>query len=273
MPWVSSLPLPPQSNIVLLGGPYHYQDFKNNVRTKNNECAIISKTCLPVELYKFILHDAQQDGVSCDYSCGGEYGLNLSKGCVIRPFLSGTFLGENEVTYLEVTKDYINILPNSECVKKSSTVLINVSVANYTFYSCTFFCHKILFCSLYLKLPQAPDINPLNSLVTALDMDMITGSGKSYGILFDIKTTTSVVIAGVELVFATTSLTYYKIWSKEGSWQDVAVDEPNYFKLTDISTSLHDVTSPSLSRFFIHAYSIMAIKVKIKFCKGFLPFP
>lgn len=59
---------------------------------------------------------------------------------------------------------------------------------------------------------------------------MITGSGKSYGILFDIETATSVVIAGMELVLSTTSPTYYEIWSKEGSWQDVNVDEPNYFE-------------------------------------------
>ena len=78
--------------------------------------------------------------------------------------------------------------------------------------------------------PTVPDVNPLNNLVTALDMDMITGSGKSYGILFDIETTTSVVIAGMELVLSATSHTYYEIWSKEGSWPDVNVDEPKYFE-------------------------------------------
>jgi hypothetical protein len=82
---------------------------------------------------------------------------------------------------------------------------------------------------MFEQLPTAPDVNPLRSLVTALDADMITGSGKSYGILFDIETTTSVVIAGMELVLATTSPTNYEIWSKQGSWQDVNVDEPNYF--------------------------------------------
>lgn len=71
----------------------------------------------------------------------------------------------------------------------------------------------------------------LNNLVTALKNDTMTGRGKAYGILFDIEnaaSTFSFVIKGMDLYLATTSPTHYEIWSKEGSWQDVIGDNPDY---------------------------------------------
>ena len=116
-----------------MGGPYYYQDFDSDGTTEDhNRRAIISKTCLPVGSYKFVLHDVQRDGICCDYG-RGEYGLNLSNGRVVRPLSSGTFLGENEVTSFQVTEDDIDILPDNENIEESSTssaptVLVNVSV-------------------------------------------------------------------------------------------------------------------------------------------------
>lgn len=58
-------------------------------------------------------------------------------------------------------------------------------------------------------------------------------TGKSYGILFDLENTASAFsfeIKGIDLVLATTSPTHYEIWSKEGSWQDVIGENPDYFE-------------------------------------------
>ena len=116
-----------------MGGPYYYQDFDSDGTTVgHNRRAIIAKTCLPVGSYKFVLHDAQRDGICCDYG-RGEYGLNLSKGRVVRPLSSGSFLGENEFTSFQVTEDDIDILPDNESIDESSTlsaptVVTNVSV-------------------------------------------------------------------------------------------------------------------------------------------------
>jgi hypothetical protein len=123
---------PPQATVVLSGGPYHYQDFDSDVAFENHNRAIIAKTCLQVGSYKFVLHDAQRDGICCDYG-RGEYGLNLSMSRVVRPLSSGTFLAEKEVTSFQVTEDDIDILPDNESVEESSTsstptFLTNVSL-------------------------------------------------------------------------------------------------------------------------------------------------
>lgn len=130
---VSSSPSPKTTVVLKSGGPYYYQDFDSDGTTVgHNRRAIIAKTCLPVGSYKFVLHDAQRDGICCDYG-RGEYGLNLSKGRVVRPLSSGSFLGENEFTSFQVTEDDIDILPDNESIDESSTlsaptVVTNVSV-------------------------------------------------------------------------------------------------------------------------------------------------
>jgi len=129
-----SPPSPPQTTVLLSGGPYPYQDFDRDASFKDHDSAIIAKACLPVGSYKFVLHDVQRDGICCDYG-RGEYGLNLSKGRVIRPLSSGTFMGENEVTSFQVTEDDIDIIPEStDSIKESiassmPTVGTNVSVS------------------------------------------------------------------------------------------------------------------------------------------------
>lgn len=62
---------------------------------------------------------------------------------------------------------------------------------------------------------------------------MMTGRGKSYGILFDVESIASAStfsIKGMDLVLATTASTHYEIWWKKGSWQDVIGDNPDYFE-------------------------------------------
>ncbi len=44
---------------------------------------IRATTCLPVGSYTFTLYDAGEDGICCDYG-RGEYGINHSKGRVVR---------------------------------------------------------------------------------------------------------------------------------------------------------------------------------------------
>ena len=46
----------------------------------------------------------------CDYG-RGEYGINLSKGRVIRPLSLGKFSGTSQVTPFQVTTDDIDVLP------------------------------------------------------------------------------------------------------------------------------------------------------------------
>lgn len=71
---------------------------------------IQATSCLPVGSYSFILYDAKGDGICCSYG-RGEYGINLSKGRVIRPLSSGRFTGAGEVTPFQVTADDIDIRP------------------------------------------------------------------------------------------------------------------------------------------------------------------
>ena len=73
----------------------------------------------------------------------------------------------------------------------------------------------------------------LTSLVTVSGDDTTTNRGKSYGILFDVKTLdnggSSIIISGMDLYLDTKSQTHYEIWTKEGSWQDVNESNPDYF--------------------------------------------
>lgn len=74
-------------------------------------------------------------------------------------------------------------------------------------------------------------VNSLNSFVTVTDIDVTTGRGKSYGVLFDIEATlSSLVIAGMDLYLDTTSPTHYETWTKQGSWQLVENENPDYFE-------------------------------------------
>lgn len=75
------------------------------------------------------------------------------------------------------------------------------------------------------------NVHSLSSLVTVSGDGDTTNRGKSYGILFDVKTPSggpSIVISGMDLYLDTTSQTHYEIWTKGGSWQDVADSNPDY---------------------------------------------
>ena len=65
---------------------------------------------MPTGVYAFILHDARGDGICCSYG-QGEYGLDLSKGRVIRPLSPGKFSGAVQFTPFEVIADDIDVLP------------------------------------------------------------------------------------------------------------------------------------------------------------------
>jgi hypothetical protein len=69
--------------------------------------------------------------------------------------------------------------------------------------------------------------------VTVPNINVATGRGKSYGVLFDIEAAriySSLVIAGMDLYLDTTSSTHYEIWTKRGSWQVVKSSDPDYFE-------------------------------------------
>ena len=58
------------------------------------------------------MYDAKGDGICCSYG-RGEYGVNLSKGRVIRPLAEGKFKGNKQVTPFVVSEDDIDILADT----------------------------------------------------------------------------------------------------------------------------------------------------------------
>ena len=56
------------SLVFLEGGPYSYQEDFDNEAIGSHYNAIIAETCLPVGSYKFILYDAEEDGICCEVS-------------------------------------------------------------------------------------------------------------------------------------------------------------------------------------------------------------
>lgn len=60
---------------------------------------------------KMIIYDEGDDGICCDYG-RGEYGINLSKGRVIRPLSKGEF-GASQVTSFQVTDKDLDVFPES----------------------------------------------------------------------------------------------------------------------------------------------------------------
>lgn len=69
--------------------------------------------------------------------------------------------------------------------------------------------------------------------MTVSDIDVTTGRGKSYGVLFDVKSTVTsllLVIVGMDLYLDTTSPIHYEIWTKGGSWQILNNEDPDYFE-------------------------------------------
>eukprot|EP00581_Thalassiosira_minuscula_P013151 CAMPEP_0183729392 /NCGR_PEP_ID=MMETSP0737-20130205/30126_1 /TAXON_ID=385413 /ORGANISM="Thalassiosira miniscula, Strain CCMP1093" /LENGTH=1010 /DNA_ID=CAMNT_0025961555 /DNA_START=121 /DNA_END=3150 /DNA_ORIENTATION=+ len=100
-----------QGEVVLSGGPYLYRaQFDHDALGSHYEM-IHATTCLPIGSYAFILYDAKGDGICCNYG-RGEYGINLSKGRVIRPLSNGKFTGAGEVTPFEVKTEDIDVLPD-----------------------------------------------------------------------------------------------------------------------------------------------------------------
>lgn len=102
-----------QAGVVLSGGPYSYQADSGNSAVGSHFNAIIAETCLVPGSYSFVLHDAAEDGICCGSKGRGEYGINLSKGRVIRPFSQGKFVGSQEITAFQVTDDDIDVLGTS----------------------------------------------------------------------------------------------------------------------------------------------------------------
>ena len=102
---------------------------------------------------------------------------------------------------------------------------------------------------MHLQRPTNTSMNnTLTSLVTASGDDLVTGLGKSYGILFDVETTptsSSLVIAGMDLYLVDTTLsTHYEIWTKTGSWEDIAVLTT---KPADYLTGFHKVSHGTIT--------------------------
>jgi len=244
--------------VVMSGGPYSYQgDFETETGSSHYN-AIIAETCLPVGSYRFVLYDAAEDGICCEYG-RGEYGINLSKGNVIRPLSPGKFSSASEVTPFEVTKDDIDVLNASSSLTDAAandssdlsspspidtslegssespapdTNVNNVDPSNTPASSLADTGLKDPLASPYLVASRpTTSINSLSSLVTVSDNNMSAGRGKSYGILFDVETTpsaSSLVIAGMDLYLETTSPTHIEVWTKAGSWQDVNDANPDY---------------------------------------------
>ena len=92
------------------GGPYSYTKAFDNGSTGDHYEMVHSTTCLSVGKYAFILYDAKEDGICCQYG-RGEYGINLSKGKTIRPLSPGDFDGTEEITPFTVSEDDIDVLP------------------------------------------------------------------------------------------------------------------------------------------------------------------
>ena len=106
-----------QGRVVLAGGPYSYKNEFDKKESSNNPTGshyemVHANTCLPEGYYTFILYDAKGDGICCSYG-RGEYGVNLSKGRVIRPLAEGKFKGNKQVTPFVVSEDDIDILADT----------------------------------------------------------------------------------------------------------------------------------------------------------------
>ena len=95
-------------SVLLGGGPYEYKKQFDIDAIGSHYEMIQATTCLPIGLYTFILYDAKGDGICCSYG-HGEYGLNLSRGKVIRPLSLGKFSGAGQVTPFEVVEDDIDV--------------------------------------------------------------------------------------------------------------------------------------------------------------------
>ena len=245
-----------------MGGPYQYKKQFDSETTGSHYDAIVGETCLPVGSYTFTIYDAKGDGICCDYG-RGEYGINLSKGRVIRPLSSGKFTGASQATPFEVSEADIDVFPASYSPGDTDTVVdpqvalppadtdtvVDPQVAspppldsntsdsetnvNTLDQSATSLEDSAEGTPVTVSAkPPTTSVNSLTSLVTVPSDGVTTGRGKSYGILFDVEVkgeASSVVISGMDMYLDTTS-THYEVWTKQGSWQDVDnVNNPEYF--------------------------------------------
>ncbi|KAL7537674.1 hypothetical protein ACHAWF_005867 [Thalassiosira exigua] len=247
-----------QWDTVLAGGPYSYrEDFNNDMASGSHYNAIIATTCLSIGSYKFVLSDEGKDGICCNYGIG-EYGINLSSGSVgrvVRPLSAGKFKGPQSVTSFMVTNDDVESLPvvgstptqlihSSNQVEGESPPSADVASTSEALPGSMGFEHPEVHGATYTKEPLvthfvAPNtvpttsINALSSLVTLPDA-VTTKFSKSFGILFDIETSSSgklpLVIAGMDMYLDSTNSVHYEVWSKPGSWQDIDATNPQYFK-------------------------------------------
>lgn len=244
-------------SVVLSGGPYAYtNDFDSETTSSSHYNAIIAEQCLPVGSYKFVLKDV--DGICCDYG-RGEYGVNLSKGRVIRPLTPGKFKGGSQTTSFDVTLEDVDVFPalpslaeeiisNDESPGASSPSVDSDSVSSSVPNAETennadivtspsssavdTITENVVASPPVANSPASTSIYSLNSLVTVPSDGVIPSRGKSYGILFDVQTAlsdTPLVITGMDLYLDTQKTSHYEIWSKAGSWQDVNDSNPNYF--------------------------------------------
>lgn len=211
---------------MMSGGPYSYQDDFENEASESHYSAIIQEMCLPIGSYEFVLYDQSSDGICCDYG-RGEYGIEFTNGRVIRQISRGAFSGSSEVTPFDVTNEDVNVFAASMSAEVTNDpshdanqldLLNNSSVLNSmddSGLSAAVPCH------------MTTAENSLDSFVTVPDIDVTTGRGKSYGILYDVVNThdsSSLVIVSMDLYIDTTSATHYEIWTKQGSWQDMGSD-------------------------------------------------
>jgi hypothetical protein len=218
---------------VMSGGPYSFQDDFENEASKSHYNAIIEEMCLPIGSYEFVLYDESSDGICCDYG-RGEYGIEFTNGRVIRPISRGVFSGSSEVTPFDVTAEDVNVFAASMSAEvtidpshdaNQLDMLNNSSVLNSMDDS-----------GLSDAVPYHMTTveNSLDSFVTVPDIDVTTGRGKSYGILYDVVNThdsSSLVIVSMDLYIDTTSATHYEVWTKQGSWQDVVqIEDPDYLE-------------------------------------------
>ncbi|KAL3773624.1 hypothetical protein ACHAW5_008211 [Stephanodiscus triporus] len=98
------------------GGPYSYRNDFDGTDVGNRYEMVEATTCLPVGSYVFALYDVSGDGICCDYG-RGEYGINLSRGKVIRPLSLGEFSGHVEATFFEVAAEDIDVSPPSSAAE------------------------------------------------------------------------------------------------------------------------------------------------------------
>jgi hypothetical protein len=215
------------------GGPYSYQDDFESEASESHYSAIIEEMCLPIGSYEFVLYDKSSDGICCDYG-RGEYGIEFTNGRVIRPISRGVFSTLSEVTPIDVTTEDVNVFSASMSANVTNDSSYDANQLDMLNNSSLLNSMDDSELSAAVPYHMTTAENSLDSFVTVPDIDVTTGRGKSYGILYDVVNThesSSLVIVSMDLYIDTKSDTHYEIWTKQGSWQDVVqIENPDYLE-------------------------------------------